>query len=301
MPDWDLDCDLLALLPPWYREILDYQQLCLAEGEQFGTLAGAVRAVADNFYFQTMNEAGIAEWEQAFGILANSAVEELEFRRLRLQNRISIKPPFSLGFLYQKLDEIIGKNRWTVAVDYPNYTLYVESSAGNQEYAVEVAFTINKIKPAHILYVNRPLVLAGLRLQEEIEQTKRIFNYRLGAWGLGSLPFAESQPLGVIKMADTPSIDDNLLDSVAGFVAEEVAAALINDTVRIEALTKEVNGSTLSLSYAVTASQAETVSAVALVNAAGDILTSAAVYVPITDTVVIKHTIPVKEGGVNNG
>ena len=27
----ELDTSLLSLLPPWYREVLDYQQICLTE------------------------------------------------------------------------------------------------------------------------------------------------------------------------------------------------------------------------------------------------------------------------------
>ena len=35
----ELDTNLLSLLPPWYREVLDYQQICLTEQQQFEALA----------------------------------------------------------------------------------------------------------------------------------------------------------------------------------------------------------------------------------------------------------------------
>ena len=35
----ELDTSLLSLLPPWYREVLDYQQICLTEQQQFEALA----------------------------------------------------------------------------------------------------------------------------------------------------------------------------------------------------------------------------------------------------------------------
>ena len=41
----ELDTDLLALLPPWYRRILDYQQLCLAEGKELEALAARMLAI----------------------------------------------------------------------------------------------------------------------------------------------------------------------------------------------------------------------------------------------------------------
>ena len=104
----ELDRDLLALLPPWYREILDYQEICQTEKVQFDALAAEITGVADNFFFQTMDEGAVSMWEQIFDIVPNLDTEILGFRRLRVLNRVSTRPPFTLGFLYQKLDELIG-------------------------------------------------------------------------------------------------------------------------------------------------------------------------------------------------
>ena len=176
MPNYELDTGLLDLLPPWYREVLDYQVLCSAEETVFDALAEEIVGVADNFFFQTMDEGAVAQWESIFGIVPNPQTEDLDFRRYRVLNRISTRPPYTLGFLYQKLDELIGPGLWEVTVDYPNYTLYIESSAQNQNYASEVAFTINRIKPAHIVYVNTPFVQSGLLLSEQIERADRVSN-----------------------------------------------------------------------------------------------------------------------------
>ena len=194
----ELDTSLLSLLPPWYREVLDYQQICLTEQQQFEALAEEIVGVADNFFFQTMDERAVGMWEQVFRIVPNPQVESLAFRRTRVLNRISTRPPYTLGFLYQKLDELIGPGEWKVTVDYPNYTLYIESAAQNQNYATELAFTINRIKPAHIVWVNAPFVRTGLLLSEIISSAQRIYNYRLGAWELGRLPFATDGPEGCL-------------------------------------------------------------------------------------------------------
>lgn len=292
----ELDYDLLSLLPTWYRDILDYQEICQTEEAQFEALAMAVTAVADNFYFQTMDESAVAQWEQIFGISADPAVETLDFRRVRLLNRISTQPPFTLAFLQQKLDELIGPGRWTVTVDYPNYTLYIESSALNQSYATEVAFTINRIKPAHIVYRNNPYVTETILLSEQIDLSNLIFNYRLGAWGLGLQPFASEDPQGVIKMPTTQSIESALLAGVANFVSGDVASARVNGATVISNLSKSVAGSTLTVTYSVTPEQASEITLLELLDGAGTVLTSSQVYVPVSGNTVLKHTIPVTEG-----
>lgn len=296
-----LDTDMLSLLPPWYREILDYQEICKTEKAQFDALASEITGVADNFFFQTMDESAVSMWEQIFEITPNPETETLDFRRARALNRISTRPPFTLGFLYQKLDELIGPGAWTVTVDYPNYTIYIESSAENQQYATEVAYTINRIKPAHIVYVNTPYTRTGLLLSETIELSQRVYNYKLGAWGLGVLPFAVEQSQGVIKMPTTPSIQAALLNDTANFVSGDIASARINGTIAISELNKSVEGSTLEVTYTVAQSQTEAITSAELLDAEGNVLTSSAVYVPVSGSTIMKHIIPVSEGVRNSG
>ena len=201
----ELDTSLLSLLPPWYREVLDYQQICLTEQQQFEALAEEIVGVADNFFFQTMDERAVGMWEQVFRIVPNPQVESLAFRRTRVLNRISTRPPYTLGFLYQKLDELIGPGEWKVTVDYPNYTLYIESAAQNQNYATELAFTINRIKPAHIVWVNSPFVRTGLLLSDpevlqamehEALQSPRFLPVRVNREGDLSGALASADQLG---------------------------------------------------------------------------------------------------------
>ena len=297
----ELDTELCKQLPPWYREVLDYQQMCQTETAQFEALAQEIVGVAYNFFFQTMGLDGIEMWEQIFHIVPNPQTEDVDFRRYRVLNRITTKPPYTLGFLYQKLDELIGPGLWEVTVDYPNYTLYIESSAQNQNYAQEVAFTINQIKPAHIVYVNTPFIQSGLLLSEQIERLNRVYNYKLGLWALGQLPFATDQDSEVVKLPETPSIQQALLTGVANFVSGDVASARINGTINITSLTKSVSGSTLTVTYTVAASQTQEITTAELLDADGNVLTSSTIYTPIVDTIVMKHTIPVNEGVIASG
>ena len=301
MSNIQFDTDLLPLLPQWYQEVLDYQQICQTEQEQLEAAALAIQAIADNMFFQTMDESSVYLWEQALQIIPNPQTETLSFRQARLINRLSSRPPFTIWFLKQKLDELIGPGKWTVNVDYPNYTLYIRSAAQNQSYATEVAFTINRLKAAHIVYVNTPYVDSGLLMSETISLTQRTFNYLLGQWNLGELPFSTDIPQGVIKTPDTPSIQPTLLTGVANYVSGDVASALINGTVSVTELTKTVSGSTLTIQYTIPAGSITQVDTVALLDADGNILTQSTIYVPVSGATLLESKIPVAEGVTSNG
>lgn len=297
MNNLEFDYDLLSLLPPWYREILDYQVICETEAQQFELLAQEIVAIADNFFFQTMDEGSVLQWEQILGIVANPSTETLDFRRARLINRISLRPPFTLGFLYQRLDELIGPGQWQVTVDYPNYALYIKSYAQNQPYATELAVTIGRIKPAHIVYIASAYVSSPIALTEQISGATRQWNYIMSAWSLGELPFATDTPTGVIKLPTIPSVQPALLADVANFVSSDVYAARLNGAIVIDPVTKSVNGNVLTVTYTVQPSQVSVITKIELIDAYGNALTSSTCYVPVTTTQVLEHSIPVQEGG----
>lgn len=293
-----LDTDLLAQLPPWYRRILDYQELCLAEGKELEALASAMTATADNLFFQTMDAPAVRQWEQVFHITPNPATETLDFRRQRLLNRMSTQPPFTLGFLENRLDALVGPGKWTLEMDYANYTLTIETAAYNQSYAQEITATLDRIKPAHIVYVNRPYLAGSLLLAHQIDLRAAAYHYQLGAWALGARPFASLEELGVILMPSQPSIQPALLSDTAGFVASDAASVRLNGTVIIpgSALTRSQEGGAAYVEYTVSQAQTAAVSRIELLNKDGTALTDAPVYVPVSGDVRFRHKINVKEG-----
>lgn len=300
MNNLELDYLPCEQLPPWYREVLDYQQMCNTIGAQFALLAEEINRVADNFFLQTMDVETVQMWENIFRIVANPAAESLDFRRARIINRISMRPPFTLRFLYSKLDELIGPGLWSVTVDYPNYALYIESNVDGQGYSQELIYTINHIKPAHITFINSPVAMSGVVLSERVSEISYTWNYVLnGQWLLGQEPFADEEEVQVIKLPQTPSIQSALLTGVADFVSNDVASARLNGSIPVTALNKSVDGSTLTITYQVTQAMTTEITQVELLAADGTVLTSMAAYVPVTETAVIKHVIPVQEGIVN--
>lgn len=300
MNNLELDYLPCEQLPPWYREVLDYQQMCQTIGAQFALLAEEINRVADNFFLQTMDLETVQMWEGIFRIVANPATESLQFRRDRIINRISMRPPFTLRFLYQKLDELIGPGLWNVTVDYPNYALYIESNVDGQGYSQELIYTINHIKPAHITFINSPVAMSGVVLSERVSEISYTWNYVLdGQWLLGQEPFADEEEVQVIKLPQTPSIQSALLTGIADFVSGDVAAARLNGSIMVENINKSVSGSTLTITYQVTQAMTTEITQVELLAADGTVLTSMAAYVPVTETAVIKHVIPVQEGIIN--
>lgn len=290
-----IDTDLMSVLPEYYSDIADYQEIMTAESAELVQLATFINAVHDNFFLETMDANTASAWEQLLGI-ASSAGASLEFRRQRILNRISTRPPFTLDFLYHKLDELIGEGKWEVTMDYANYTLYVESSAESQDYAIEVAYTINQMKPAHIVYINRPFVAETLLLGETISASGISYNYALGSWRLGVAPFENVYDERIYKMATAQSVTSELISDVTGYVSSDVASARVNGTIAISTLTKSSSNGILTVSYSFLQSQASVITKLELLDSNSNVLTTSNVYIPVTGDLQITHKIQTKEG-----
>jgi hypothetical protein len=291
--------DIKQYLPNIYDAILEFEELIASENTLFDNLDTKTEKVRDNQYVLTAGIDGITAYEKMLDITPKPATETIEFRRQRIINRLSMVPPFTFRFLKQRLDEIIGIDRYTASIDYPNYTLYIESSAENQEWFHEILVTITKLKPANIVFINRPLVYEEIRAGESINLAQVNFNYRLGStWVLGLKPFASLEDMGVIKMATTPSIKQDLLNHMATFAASDIAAARINGTFMVPVLiTKTVVNNLVTVEYEV--SETDGISEITqteLLDADGAVLTDSAVYVPVLERVLLKHNILIKGG-----
>lgn len=243
----DLSHDLLPLLPPVYRNVQDYQQICDAEKAEFDLLANSVEGIQNNFFFQTMDEDSVAQWEKVFHIVAVPEKESLEFRRQRVMTRIATRPPYTLGFLYQKLDELIGAGGWTCSITYPLYELRLATSAKKQSYYDEVTHLINKIKPAHIVFIIMQYLKTGILITEQVDVQKYDYQYRLGGWALGKKPFAEFGGWTTAKAAASPTLTRTLLLDVAHKAEELATTARLNRATTVKPLKSVIASATLQV------------------------------------------------------
>lgn len=290
------ETNICKYYPHWFRRILDFQYLCRSEGEELRLMAEAMDRIHQNLFVQTMDEGTTAQWEAILRILPSPG-EDLDFRRLRVLNRLSLRPPFTLIFLRERLDLIFGPGKYDVEVDYPNFTLYIEADVGDPLRYGEVSALLGIVKPCHIVYVPRPRVRKGLLLGEKAARVRMTYNYIQGRWALGQKPFVTVEELEVLKMPDTPSIRPELLHQTAELVAGDIAAARVNGTLLITALSRSTTGNVGSVTYTVARDQAAEVELAELLDKDGNVLTSSAVHVPLLEErTSIRHSFTVKEG-----
>ena len=285
------------LFPSVYNGVLEISVLSETDDVLLDRALAKLERAQLNQFILTADEETISVYEKMFSILANPTTETLQFRRERILNRMSLQPPFTMRWLQNKLDEIIGVGKWNAYVDYANRTLYIESFVVNQQWFNELRITINRIKPCNLVFVNKPLIMADVVANETIVSATQHYNYILGQWQLGQEPFATTDSEEVIKLPSVNSINPNLLADVASFSATDVVAVRLNGSVKLSNFTtKAGQGATTIVEYEVKPAQASEITQIELLGTGDRVLTASAVYIPVTEAVICKHSINFKEG-----
>lgn len=285
------------LFPSVYNGVLEISVLSETDDVLLDQSLAKLERAQLNQFILTADEETISVYEKMFSILANPTTETLQFRRERILNRMSLQPPFTMRWLQNKLDGIIGVGKWNAYVDYANRTLYIESFVVNQQWFNELRITINRIKPCNLVFVNKPLIMADVVANETIVSATQHYNYILGQWQLGQEPFATTDPEEVIKLPIVKSINPNLLADIASFSATDVVAVRLNGSVKLSNFTtKAGQGTTTIVEYEVKPAQASEITQIELLGTGDRVLTASSVYIPVTEAVICKHSINFKEG-----
>lgn len=182
------------------HKIRDFRELAKTEDIELRLVEGAINQLFDDQFVMTSGIEAIKRREKMLGIQADPTTESLEFRKKRILNRYQTKPPFTIRYLQQQLDFLVGKDRAVAEVDVQNFILTITAAIDNAQIFKEVQHTVDIIKPANLTYQHETAVYDDINLEEHISKREMTRKTRLGTtWRLGVVPFADLGSEVVIK------------------------------------------------------------------------------------------------------
>lgn len=283
--------------PVYYEQILETDELIKTENEMFNWLFVVIKQAKLNQFIAYCDETGIYAYEQLFRIAADHENETLEERRFRLLNRVQALSYFTMNYLRERLDIILGSSMYEIDIDYATYTLYIRTSVPTSFLYTEVATTINNIKPANLVYINVPFVVKTVGISSEVYSQRWWWNYIPTKWAVGQKPIISVQDMIKIKGTAVSTLTETLMNAVKEFIGTIVTKVLINNTItQTEFVQKLVTGGYLRIEFKVpTDANITTITNIKLLNSKEQILSNDTVYVPVETDMMIEYRINVKE------
>lgn len=188
---------LKQYLPSWYDGVIEFGVFLGIEDDLMKEVSQNIERVKSNQWIQTADEFTISIHEAVFHIIANPEVEDLDFRRQRLFNRMQATPPFTLNYLRTQLDKIFGTGNYTLRLDKDRYQLFLETSASNANYFYESKTIVEKLKPANIVFLQLPVHTESIDLIESAS-VKDITYFKIGVGRIGESLYIEGYEREVV-------------------------------------------------------------------------------------------------------
>lgn len=153
--------DLKMLLPQWFKDILEFNQLLEAEEAELEVVEDSIRSVRDNCFIQTADENTILLYEKRFGISYQG--ETLEYRKSRILQRYNTVVPFTIGFLKNRLAELYGPDGYILSVNSEACLLTIKVTSDRYGALNLLYDLLWDIIPAHIQ------IIASQEAQKDIK------------------------------------------------------------------------------------------------------------------------------------
>ncbi|MCG7385115.1 putative phage tail protein [Paenibacillus sp. ACRRY] len=186
---------LMEYLPDYYVDSKQMAALLMAQEIELDNIAAGILRQRDDMYVMTASAQSIRRREKMLRIQADPSTEPLEFRRKRIINRQSMKPPFTIRWLQEQLDRLIGPGLAVVSVDVQQFILYVTTNIENANLFKEVQHTVQSVKPANLIYQQNTSLVHKIGIKHTTTRRDITWNYKLdGSWKLGEKPFATLGP-----------------------------------------------------------------------------------------------------------
>ncbi|QJC53109.1 DUF2313 domain-containing protein [Paenibacillus albicereus] len=190
---------LIGKLPEFYQESREMTELFRSEDAEVASAEQALARLLDDRFVLTASVEAVRRHERLLGIRADESQESPAFRRMRVVNRYSTKPPFTLRYLQERLDDLAGPGRALAQVDLEAHVLTISAAIQNASLFREVEQTVTALKPANLVYVQQTAVADTLRLREGIRYRRLARETTLGSWKLGATGFTTEKEEGIVR------------------------------------------------------------------------------------------------------
>ncbi|WP_143321021.1 putative phage tail protein [Clostridium sp. HBUAS56010] len=166
--------DLKMMLPEWFKDILEFNQLLETEEVELEAVENSIRSVRNNCFIQTADENTISLYEKRFGISYQG--ETLDYRKSRILQRYNTVVPFTIGFLKNRLSELYGSDGYILSVNSKTCLLTIKVTSDRYGALNLLYDLLWDIIPAHIRIIAsqeaQKYIKGGLYIGTTMSSTK---------------------------------------------------------------------------------------------------------------------------------
>lgn len=166
---------LIEYMPPFLKNIREFNKIFDAEDIELEDLNYNLKKMLTEVIVKTADSYGLDRYENIYNISNTS--NNIEIRRINILNKINDILPFTLKWLYNKLEEALGEGNYHIDVDYNNYSIKITILGLSMEIADIYRENLRQQLPANMvivfdLQINNNIVIGSTIIQKEYNTMK---------------------------------------------------------------------------------------------------------------------------------
>lgn len=132
------------------QEIKEFQFIAQIEDEELSTINKHIKDLISDQFIETATEDGIARREKLLKLVP-FADDTLESRRFKVLSRWNDNLPYTYRVLVQRLDQLCGKDGYTMELNQGEYTLKIKIELTVKRMEQEVNQMVHKMAPVNLI------------------------------------------------------------------------------------------------------------------------------------------------------
>jgi hypothetical protein len=141
---------LIDYLPSFMQSFRELNKIMETEQKEVDSLWKGCKAVLDNQFIASADEYGIERYEYMLGIVPKTT-HSLEDRRFAVLTRMNKQLPYTMRSLKQMLENLCGKDGYSVELDAINYILKVRIALSQRNNYNAVCEMLDDVVPANMI------------------------------------------------------------------------------------------------------------------------------------------------------
>lgn len=152
------EIELCNYLPEVIKNVKEYQVLCNVQSPQVNAMWKALEVVFDNGFLESLTEYGCKRWENILQLTVDKN-DSLETRRKNIWIRLNENLPYTWKRLVMLMDNICGKDGYTMTLEHNRYFLDVSIKLTEENLESHIVKQVmemfERVLPANIEYIKK--------------------------------------------------------------------------------------------------------------------------------------------------
>lgn len=139
---------LIDYMPQYLKNVREFQEIFKSEDEQLNNINTLISKMLTEVIVKSADSYGLERYEKIYNI--SNVSNNIEERRFNILSKINDRIPFSLNWLRNKLENLVGKDNYRIKVEYDKYSITVDVMMIFEDIANTLNISLREQLPANL-------------------------------------------------------------------------------------------------------------------------------------------------------